>query len=224
MVTDRRLLKSNNLLLIIGGAVLLVLVGVGAFLAGQHYAPTTVVAVPGQARAPVRFTRLPPQKFENWTLNCIRGPRGGQRCGLVLSVVDQSRTHLMLRLDVLRSAKGPAMVVVAPPNTLLTAGFTITPDKAQPTSIPFTRCMPRACEAVFVMSDTFRRGLSSAPTAQIHYVTANGRPVDHQIPIKGFEAGYAAWQTQDQAVASAASAPKVESQAGAPNAGAPQGK
>jgi invasion protein IalB len=224
MVTDRRLLKSNNLLLIIGGAVLLVLVGVGAFLAGQHFAPVTVVAAPGQVRAPVRFTRLPPQKFENWTLNCIRGPRGGQRCGLVLSVVDQSRTHLMLRLDVLRSPKGPAMVVVAPPNTLLTAGFTITPEKAQPTSIPFTRCMPRACEAVFVMSDTFRRGLSSAPAAQIHYVTANGRPVDHQIPIKGFEAGYAAWQTQDQAVASAASAPPVESQAGAPNAGAPQGK
>jgi invasion protein IalB len=223
MVTDRRLLKSNNLLPIIGGVVLLVLVGVGAFLAGQHYTPTTVVAVPGQVRAPVRFTRLPPQKFENWILNCIRGPRGGQRCGLVLSVVDQSRTHLMLRLDVLRSPKGPAMVVVAPPNTLLTAGFTITPEKAQPSSISFTRCMPRACQAVFVMSDTFRRSLSSAPTAQIHYVTANGRPVDLRIPIKGFEAGYAAWQTQDQAVASAASAPPVDSQAGAPNAGAPQG-
>lgn len=224
MVTDRRLLKSNNLLLIIGGVVLLVVVGASAFLAGQHFASTTVVAVPGPGPTPVRFTRLPPQKFENWMLNCIRGPRGGQRCGLALNVVDQSRTHLLLRLDVLRSAKGPTMVVVAPPNTLLTAGFTITPEKAQPASMPFTRCVPRACEAVYAMNDTFRQGLSSATTAQIHYVTANGRPVNLQIPIRGFAAGYAAFQTQDQVVASAASVQPAGSQPAAPNADASQGK
>lgn len=222
-MTDRRLLKSNNLLLIIGGVVLLVVVGASAFLAGQHFAPTPVAAVPRAVPTP-RFTRLPPQKFGNWTLNCIRGPRGGQRCGLALNVVDQSRTHLVLRLDVLRSAKGPAMVVVAPPNALLTAGFTITPEKAQPASMPFTRCVPRACEAVYAMNDAFRQSLSSATTAQIHYVAASGRPVNLQIPIKGFEAGYAAFQTQDQMVASAASVQPAGSKPAAPNADASQGK
>jgi len=123
-----------------------------------------------------------------------------------LSVVDQSRAHVLFRLDVLRAAKGAAMVVVAPPNSLLTAGFTITPEKSQPVSIPFTRCVVRACEAVYMMSDAFRSGLSAASTAKIHYVVGNGRVVDLQIPMKGFQAGYAAWQTQDTTVANAAPA------------------
>jgi invasion protein IalB len=221
-VADQSLFKGN-LLPIIGGVVLVALVGVAAFLAGQRYAPTSVAPSatgPGAATARERFVRLPPQKFESWVLNCIRGPRGGQRCGLSLSVVDQSRTHLMFRLDVLRSAKGPAMVVVAPPSTLLTAGFTVTPEKAQPVTMPFTRCMPRACEALYILSDAFKQGLSAASTARIHFVMGNGRPVDLQIPVKGFQAGYAALQTQDTAVASAAPATVHADQApnGAQNA------
>jgi invasion protein IalB len=125
----------------------------------------------------------------------------------------------------LRAAKGPAMVAVAPPNALLTAGFTITPEKAQPVSIPFTRCMRGACEAVYVMSDAFRTSLSQAATARIRYVVGNGRVVDLQIPVKGFQAGYAAWQTQDTTQVSAAPAVVRADQppAGSQDARPPQG-
>jgi len=198
----------GRVLLIVGGAVVVVLIATTAFLIGQRNAPVTAPAAggPGATKAKVHFVRLAPQKFESWVLNCIRGPRGGQRCGLGLSVVDQSRTRVLFKLDVLRAPKGPALVAVTPPSSLLTAGFTITPEKAQAVSMPFTRCMPRACEAVYLMSDALRSALSSASTARIHYIVGSGGAVDLQIPIKGFAAGYAAFQTQDTTVASAAPA------------------
>jgi invasion protein IalB len=186
----------NRPLFIIAGIVLVSLVALIGYYAGRQNVTQAPVAA---GRGPVRpqVTRLAPQHFDSWTLQCIQGPRGGKRCALVLMAVDKSRKHLLLRLSVVRSKKGPVLVALTPPNALLSAGFTLTPGKAQAFVAPFARCLPRACEAMTDLTEPLVKDLSGADKSQVRFVAAAGRPMEFEIPTTGFANGYAAWQKAD---------------------------
>lgn len=188
----------NRPLFIIAGIVLLSLVALIGYYAGRQNVTQAPVAA---GRGPVRpqIARLAPQHFDSWTLQCIQGPRGGKRCALVLMAVDKSRKHLLLRLSVVRSKKGPVLVALTPPNALLSAGFTLTPAKSQALVAPFARCLPRACEAMTDLTDTLVKGLSGADKSHVRFVGAAGRQIEFEIPTTGFANGYAAWQKVDTA-------------------------
>ncbi len=190
----------NRPLFIIAGIVLLSIVALFGYYAGrQNVTPAPVAAGRGPARP--QMTRLAPQHFDSWTLQCLQGPRGGKRCSLVLMAVDKSRKHLLLRLSVVRSRKGPVLVALTPPNALLSAGFTLTPGKAQAMVAPFARCLPQACEAMTDLTDTLIKDLSGAEKSHVRFVAAAGRPLEFEIPTTGFANGYAAWQKADTAPA-----------------------
>lgn len=198
--------SRNRPLFIIAGIVALTIVALIGYYAGrQNATPAQVVSGPGRARQS-QFIRLPPQHFDSWTLQCLQGPRGGKRCSLVLMAVDKERKHILLRLSVLRSRQGTMLVALTPPNALLSAGFTLTPDKAQAIQAPFARCLPQACEAITALSDPIVKTLSGADKSHVRFVSAGGRPIEFEIPTTGFSDGYAAWQKTDTVPAQAAGA------------------
>jgi invasion protein IalB len=189
---------KNRLILIVGGLVAVVAVAAIAYFAGFNGVRNPPQAG-GQLRPGMaRIVRLPPRKFDSWMLGCIRTPRNVTRCGLILQAVDSAQHRLLLRLTVLHTRSGPIMVAVTPPNAILPQGFTITPEKAKPVTSPFSRCMPRACQAVIKLTDDLVSELNSANTTGIHFVAGSGRPVNFKIPTNGFAAGYAAFQATDQ--------------------------
>jgi invasion protein IalB len=190
---------NNRNILIALAIVVVALIAIVAYYAGTR--TTTLAVGPGGMRqggpGQSQIVRLPPQHFGNWTLSCIRGPRGGQRCSLSLAVVDPSHKFLLLRLGVVRSKKGPVMIAITPPTAMLPAGFSILPEKGHVVSVPFTRCLPRACQAVLPLTDELISALTAAASAQIHFVAGSGRPVNFKIGVQGFAEGYSNWQTHD---------------------------
>lgn len=183
------------------------LIAVAAFAAIAFYVGKTSVTAPATnvgspaANAQPRFVRSPPQHFGQWNLVCGHMPGGPKECYLALVVADATRKHLVLRLSVVQTPKGPAMLALTPPNALVSPGFTLTPDKGKPITAPFIRCVPRACQAAFRLSDDVSASLKAASGAQASFVSGTDTPVAFHFPITGFAAGYAAW---------AAQAPKLE--------------
>lgn len=201
-------LGKNRALMIGIGVVVLVFIGLAAYVVGKRNAVSEPPRVQ-QAQQGPRITRLPAQHYGSWTLQCVRNPQGRTACGLGMRVTNAQRRGLILLLNVMRTRKGPAFRAVTPPNALLPAGFTITPDKGQKLTVPFSVCSARFCESIFLASDQLVSGLKQSDRAQIRFVAANGRAFQFQIPVNGFGAGYLAWQnTEPPMPAIDASAPK----------------
>jgi invasion protein IalB len=195
-VADDYLTKNRNMF-IIAAIVAVAAIGAIAYYAGRHNAVQQqgglAPGVAGRA-AQARVVRLPPKKFGNWTLACVVTPQDVKRCTLIFQAIDQTRTRLLMRLSVLRGAKGPVMVVLTPPNAILAGGVTLTPGTAAPVKIPFVRCMPRACQAGIPISDSVATAMGAAQTTEARFIAGTGRPVTYKLPTQGFQEGYAAWQ------------------------------
>jgi invasion protein IalB len=183
----------NRVVMIIVGVIVLGLIAATAYVIGERRAIYELPRVQQAQRGP-QVTRLPPQHFGSWTLQCVRTPQGRTGCALGMRVTTQARRGILMMLDVVRTRKGPAFRAVTPPNALLPAGFTITPEKGQKTAEPFARCLPRFCESIFLISDQLASGLKESQKAQIRFVAGNGRPVQFDIPVNGFGDGFQAWQ------------------------------
>ncbi|MBV9330818.1 MAG: invasion associated locus B family protein [Alphaproteobacteria bacterium] len=189
--------KRNTIVLAVVAIVALAAVGGGAYYLGTRNSADLVQQQP--LRTSPQLTRLPVQRFGSWALSCVQNAQGAKRCSLGLTVVERQRKQAILKLGLIATKKGPAMIVLTPPNALIPAGFTMVPEKAQGVRVPYTRCMPRACEAIFLVSDQLATALRTSPNLQVRFVAGSGRPVAFQIPIGGFGDGYGAWQNNDPA-------------------------
>jgi invasion protein IalB len=189
----------NRTMLIAFFVIAIAAVGGVAFYAGRHNAQQEEMrpVVQRQAFRAPNFTRLPPQKFGNWTLVCIRDAQQATRCNLVFQAVDNTRRRLVMRIAVMRTNRGrTAMAILTPPNALVAAGVKLTPGSTPATNVPFLRCLPRACEASVVVTDTLLKALEGADTTQVSFVSGSGKPVAYKLPTQGFKEGYAAWQSE----------------------------
>ena len=152
--------------------------------------------------------RLPPKKFENWALACVKTPKNVTRCSLVLRAVSKDTKKLLMTLAVSRSGNGkPIMVVVTPPGALLSAGVRLTPGTAKEVTARFVQCGRGACEAAMLLDDAAVTAFSNAPTTTVAFVAGNGKPLGLKLPTAGFAAGYAAWELAMPAPPGSANAP-----------------
>lgn len=191
--------SRNRIWLVLLGIAVLAGVAGGAYYLGTRNKVETVEQQVERAGVGPQLTRLPTQRFGSWALSCVQNVQGAKRCTLGLIVMERARKQAILKLGFVATRKGPAMVALTPPNALIPAGFTMVPEKSQGVRVPYTRCMPRACEAIFLLSDQLATSLRTAAHLQVRFVAGNGHPVAFQIPIAGFADGYAAWQNQDPA-------------------------
>jgi invasion protein IalB len=195
--------SSGNRALWIGVIVIAVAAVAGAaFYAGRHTAEQDAMR-PIAQRAGLggpHFTRLPPKQFGNWTLACVLDAQQTKHCTLVFQAVDNTRRHLLMRIAVVRTNKGRiAMAILTPPNALVAAGVKLTPGNNPVITVPFLRCMPRACQASLLLTDPFVKSLSGSDSTQVSFVAGTGKPVSYKLPTQGFKDGYAAWLVENPA-------------------------
>jgi invasion protein IalB len=188
--------------------IVIAAVGGVAFYAGRHNAQQDAMRpIAQRAAGGPAFTRLPPTKYGNWTLLCVLDPRQTKHCSLVFQAVDTPRRHLRMRIGVMRTARGRvAMAIITPPNALVAAGVKLTPGNNPAVTVPFLRCMPRACQASVVVTDPLLTSLSGSDSTQVSFVAGTGKPVSYKLPTQGFKEGYAAWLAESPAPPASATA------------------
>jgi invasion protein IalB len=182
--------------------IVIAAVGGAAFYAGRHNAQEETMR-PMAQRAAVRgpgFTRLPPRQFGNWNLLCVLDVQRTKHCSLVFQAVDNTRRHLLMRIAVVRTNRGRvAMAILTPPNALVAAGVKLTAGTSPAVTVPFLRCLPRACQASLLVTDPLLKSLSGSDSTQVSFVAGSGKPVGYKLPTQGFKEGYAAWLAESPA-------------------------
>ncbi len=153
------------------------------------------------------LVRLPPQRFENWTLACVQNAAKVTRCSLVLEAISKANKKPVLSLAVSRNMRGRAvMIVITPPGALLSAGVHLTPGSGKELVARFVKCAAGACEAIVAFDDAAAAEFTAAATTVVSFVAGNGKTASLKIPNGGFGAAYPAWLAAMPAPAAAPAA------------------
>jgi invasion protein IalB len=187
--------------------------------ARQTQAPVAEASGPNAVPRQRNFVKLPPQRFENWTLACVQNAAKVTRCSLVLEAVSKANKKPILNLAITRNARGRAvMVVITPPGALLSAGVHLTPGAGKEVVAQFVKCGSGACEAVAAFDDAVAAEFTAAPTTEVKFVAGNGKTASLKIPNGGFGAAYPAWLAAMPAPATGAAPVKPTPARGTPSA------
>jgi invasion protein IalB len=189
----------------------------------QSTVPVAESAGPNAVPRQGNLVKLPPQRFENWTLACVQNVAKVTRCSLVLEAINKANKKPVLSLAITRNARGRAvMVVITPPGALLSAGVHLTPGTGKEIVAQFVKCGSGACEAVAAFDDAVAAEFTAAPTTEVKFVAGNGKTASLKIPNGGFGAAYPAWLSAMPApagtAAPAATKPASTRGTAAPNA------
>lgn len=185
---------------------------------GVELAPaelTAETAKPGQT-----YTAA---SFEAWAQRCVKTETGVDPCQLYLLMKD-AEGNPVAELSVFNmpeGTEGPAVggaSVIAPLETLLTAGLQLVIDGGKPRAYPFTVCTEIGCVARLGFTAEEVALLKKGNEAKISIVpfVAPDQPVVLTASLKGFTAGYDAVAAANKLVDAAAAKAKAEAPAEAP--------
>jgi invasion protein IalB len=180
---------------------------------GERQTQPPVVEASGPNGVPRQsgLVKLPPQRFENWTLACVQNAAKATRCSLVLQAINKANKKPVLSMAITRNARGRAvMVVITPPGALLSAGVHLTPGAGKEIVAQFVKCGSGACEAVAGFDDAVAGEFTAAATTVVTFVAGNGKTASLKIPNGGFGAAYPAWQAAMPAPAPTAAPPAMK--------------
>ncbi len=169
--------------------------------------PTAENAKPGQ-------TYLV-KSFDDWQQRCVRTELGADPCHLYQLLKDENGNPVaeLSVFNMPEGSKGKAVAgatLMAPLETLLTAGLQLAVDSNKPLAYPFTVCTPVGCVARLGFTASELAMLKKGNAARITIVpyVAPDQPVVLNASLKGFTAGYdamaAANAEADKAAAAAA--------------------
>ena len=168
--------------------------------AGEAGAPadlsmgTPVEGAPAEPQVGEPYIR---EEFGDWSLRCLRAQEGPDPCQLYQLLYDaEGNTVAEISLFPLpEGASGEAVAgatIVAPLETLLTEGLTLSVDGTAERRYPFTFCTRAGCvsRVGFTAEEVnqFKRG--NAARLSIVPAAAPDQTVDLTISLSGFTAGY----------------------------------
>jgi invasion protein IalB len=181
-------------------------------------APDTGLSM-GQAPADGVGSTYVKEAFGAWELRCVRTEAGNDPCQLYQLLKD-AEGNSVAEIGMFTLPEGGQAVagatVIAPLETLLTAGLRLGVDAAQPKAYPFTFCSPIGCVARvgFTAEEVaaFKAGDKAVMT--IVPAAAPDRTVALDVSLQGFTAGYDATAAANAATeaANAAAEPAAEPQ------------
>jgi invasion protein IalB len=176
--------------------------------AGFPLAPTAVEAAsnPMLAQAPPQAAAqrpgaatLPSQKtetinYENWILTCrefLDGPKK-RNCSITVAVQKQDTNQIVLALTVQPNEQGQMVVSIQTPTGVAIApGVELKLEKAAARKLAFDLCEPSRCSASLIADKNFVREASLAASLAVVIQSSDGKPVNFEFPIKGFDKAYA---------------------------------
>jgi invasion protein IalB len=166
--------------------------------ASKH--PMLAQATPPQATAPKPgAATLPSQKtetinYENWILTCrefLDGPKK-RSCSITVAVQKQDTNQIILALTVQPNEQGQTVVSIQTPTGVAIApGVELKLEKAAARKLAFDFCEPSRCSASLIADKNFLREASLAASLALVIQSSDGKPVNFEFPIKGFDKAYA---------------------------------
>ncbi len=153
-------------------------------------------APPGQGQAPEAKTVA---THGAWQVQCGDVPAqkdqpAKKQCGMVQLSKSEKNEKVALSLIVLKVKQGDKdmtmMRVVVPIGVYLPTGVALEIDKAAVARVPFTRCLPRTCEAFAEASPPTIEKLKKGTAANFIIYEAPGLGIPMKISLDGFAAAF----------------------------------
>jgi invasion protein IalB len=140
----------------------------------------------------------PPQKtetinYENWVLTCrefLEGPRK-RSCSITVAVQKQDTNQIVLALTVQPNEQGQLIASIQTPTGVAIApGVELKFEKAASRKLAFDFCEPSRCSASQAADKNFIREVSAAASLTVVVQSSDGKPVNFEFPVKGFDKAY----------------------------------
>jgi invasion protein IalB len=149
--------------------------------------------------APQAGATLPAQRtetinFDNWILTCREFLDGAKKrsCAATVAVQrsENGQTVFALSVQFNDQAKLSASIQT-PTGVAITPGVELKFDKTTARKAAFEFCEPSRCVASLAADSAFIRDASAAGTIALSVQSSEGKPVNFEFPIKGFDKAYA---------------------------------
>lgn len=151
--------------------------------------------------------------FDSWSLVCTTDAATKKKnCAVQQNVAEAKSKKVFFTWSLVYARDGKLVSIVrTPTGLLLTKGLEmhLAADKA--TRVPFRVCGQRGCEARFAMDKDLIATVSKKDNVAVKFFNANDKPVQFNVPMKGFSRAIAALE---KSASQGVSAPKPEPKAG----------
>jgi invasion protein IalB len=159
----------------------------------QAAPPQAAAQKPGAATLPSQKTET--INYENWILTCrefLDGPKK-RNCSISVAVQKQDTNQIILALTVQPNEQGQMVASIQTPTGVAIApGVELKLEKtAAVRKLAFDFCEPSRCSASLIADKNFVREASAAASLAVVIQSSDGRPVNFEFPIKGFDKAYA---------------------------------
>jgi invasion protein IalB len=156
-------------------------------------AAATGGAAPAAKPAPVP-TRTEILNFDNWVVTCSEFAEGPKRqCAAILRIAQQNTNQVVFVWTITVDANKQATAVVQTPSGVnIAPGVELRVGKAPPVRLPFTSCEPNGCAATAVMEAPLLKEMATAAAAEAIVQSTQGKAVQFNIQMKGFDRAYSA--------------------------------
>jgi invasion protein IalB len=160
-----------------------------------RYAQANPPAQPAP-QAPPMPQRTEILRFDNWTVTCLYFTEGPKKhvcsAGLQVQVQQSGNTQTLLAWTIYLNDSNQFVTNLQTPTGIsIPPGVRIEFDKKAGRTLPFDSCDTGHCTAISVMDSAFIHDLSGAQSAEIVIHAQNGKNIQFDIPIKGFDKAYA---------------------------------
>jgi invasion protein IalB len=154
---------------------------------------------PAAQPAPQAGATLPAQRtetinYDNWILTCREFLEGAKKrnCAATVAVQRSENGQTVFALSVQLNEQGKITASIQTPTGVAIApGVELKFDKTTARKAAFDFCEPSRCVASLAADSAFVRDASAAGTMALVVQSADGKPVNFEFPIKGFDKAYA---------------------------------
>ena len=167
---------------------------------GNEGANRTMVAQSNPApAAPQPGATLPAQRtetinYENWILTCrefLDGPKK-RTCSATVAVQRTETGQTVLALSIQPNDQGRMTALMQTPTGVAIApGVEVRFEKAGTRKFAFDFCEASRCMASLAADSAFIHDIANAAKITVVIQSADGKPVNVEFPIKGFDKAYA---------------------------------
>ena len=153
---------------------------------------------PAQQPAPQPPATLPAQRtetinYDNWIVTCremLDGPKK-RNCSATVAVTRSETGQTVFALSVQPNDQGRLMALIQTPTGVSIApGVEVKFDSSAVRKFPIDYCEPARCVASLPADTAFVREISAAGRLTIVIQSSDGKPVNFEFPVKGFDKAY----------------------------------
>jgi invasion protein IalB len=156
---------------------------------------TTPPAQPApQAGATLPAQRTETINYENWILTCREFLEGAKKrtCAATVAVQRSENGQTVFALSVQLNDQGKVTASIqTPAGVAIAPGVELKFDKTATRKAAFEFCEPSRCVASLAADTAFIRDASATSAITLSVQSSDGKPVNFEFPIKGFDKAFA---------------------------------